>query len=195
MVDEDGYRPNVGIILSNSRGRLLWARRIGRRSWQFPQGGIRRDETPEEAMYRELFEEVGLLPEQVEILGSTDDWLRYTLPDRYVRHGSFPLCIGQKQIWFLLRLQVDDDQVQLDRSDHPEFDAWRWVTYWYPMHQVVFFKRNVYADALRQLAPLIFPGYRPPRPRPEPRAGRDPAPEPEAPDRPRRARRRTGPAR
>ncbi len=163
MVDEDGYRPNVGIILSNGHGRLLWARRIGRRSWQFPQGGIRADESPEEAMYRELYEEVGLEPDHVEILGSTDDWLRYTLPDRYVRHGNFPLCVGQKQIWFLLRLVVDDDQVQLDRSDHPEFDAWRWVTYWYPMHQVVFFKRNVYADALRELAPLIFPTYRPRR--------------------------------
>ena len=163
MVDEDGYRPNVGIILSNGRGRLLWARRIGRRSWQFPQGGIRADETPEEAMYRELYEEVGLEPDHVEILGSTDDWLRYQLPDRFIRQGSFPLCIGQKQIWFLLRLLVDDDRVRLDRSDHPEFDAWRWVTYWYPMHQVVFFKRNVYADALRELAPLIFPGYRPRR--------------------------------
>jgi putative (di)nucleoside polyphosphate hydrolase len=182
VVDEDGYRPNVGIILSNGRGRLLWARRIGRRSWQFPQGGIQDDETPEAAMFRELYEEVGLEAEHVEILGCTDDWLRYQLPDRFIRRGHFPLCIGQKQIWFLLRLLVPDEQVRLDRSDHPEFDAWRWVTYWYPMHQVVFFKRNVYAEALRELAPLIFPGYRPRR-RPEPtrsgtqpKAARRPAP-------------------
>ena len=161
MVDEEGFRPNVGIILSNGRGRLLWARRAHQRAWQFPQGGIHEGETPEQAMYRELYEEVGLVPDQVEIVGSTRHWLRYRLPDRYIRHHSSPLCIGQKQIWFLLRLLADDDEVTLDSCDHPEFDAWRWVTYWYPMHRVVFFKRDVYARALRELAPLMFPDSRP----------------------------------
>lgn len=161
MVDEDGFRPNVGIILSNGRGRLLWARRAHQHAWQFPQGGIKAGETPEEAMYRELHEEVGLTPEQVEIVGSTQHWLRYRLPDRYIRRHRSPLCIGQKQIWFLLRLLAADDEVRLDCSDSPEFDAWRWVTYWYPMHRVVFFKRDVYAQALRELAPLMFPGSRP----------------------------------
>jgi len=66
VIDSEGYRPNVGIILCNSEGRLFWGKRIGQRSWQFPQGGIQRDESPEQAMFRELAEEVGLRPEHVE---------------------------------------------------------------------------------------------------------------------------------
>ena len=160
MIDRDGFRPNVGIILSNDRGRLLWARRRNRNAWQFPQGGIKADESPEEAMYRELYEEVGLTADQVEILGCTDRWLRYRLPERYLRHDNKPLCIGQKQIWFMLKIVTGDDDVRLDCSATPEFDDWRWVTYWYPMHKVISFKQDVYATALRELAPLVFPDGR-----------------------------------
>lgn len=155
VIDADGYRPNVGIILSNDRGRLLWARRIGQDAWQFPQGGIRSEETPQEALYRELFEELGLHPEQVEIMGHTQGWLRYRLPRRLIRHHDKPVCIGQKQKWFLLRLIADDSDVCLSVSARPEFDHWRWVSYWYPIRKVVPFKRKVYAKALRELAPLL----------------------------------------
>ena len=157
MIDADGYRPNVGIILSNDRGRLLWARRIGQDAWQFPQGGIRYEETPEEALFRELFEELGLHRPQVEIMGQTQGWLRYRLPQRLVRHHDKPVCIGQKQKWFLLRLIASESEVCLSGSDRPEFDHWRWVSYWYPIRKVVPFKRKVYAKALRELAPLILP--------------------------------------
>src|SRR5690348_12279222 len=101
MIDVDGYRPNVGIVLLNADGRLFWARRINRDGWQFPQGGMRSDETPLEAMYRELEEETGLAPEHVEVVAATRGWLRYKLPQRYVRHHQHPTCIGQKQVWFL----------------------------------------------------------------------------------------------
>lgn len=156
MIDSEGYRANVGIILCNSDGRLFWAKRIRQRSWQFPQGGIRRDETPEEAMFRELAEEVGLQPEHVEILGSTKGWLRYRLPKRLIRRQSKPLCIGQKQVWFLLRMRGKETDVKLDLSERPEFDHWRWVDYWYPVTAVVPFKRHVYLRALREFAPLLF---------------------------------------
>lgn len=155
MIDLDGYRPNVGIILCNDRGRLLWARRIGQDAWQFPQGGIRRDETPLEALFRELNEELGLKPEHVEVMGNTRGWLRYRLPRRYVRQNDKPVCIGQKQVWFLLRLLGDDADVCLSLSARPEFDHWRWVSYWYPVRNVVPFKRRVYVRALRELAPLL----------------------------------------
>ena len=154
MIDSDGYRPNVGIVLSNQEGDLLWARRIGQNAWQFPQGGIRSDETPEEALFRELAEEVGLYPGHVQILAQTRGWLRYRLPDRYIRRGTRPVCIGQKQVWFLLRLVAGEDRVRLDLNERPEFDAWRWVDFWYPLRHVVHFKRRVYARALAQLAPL-----------------------------------------
>ena len=157
VIDSEGYRPNVGIILCNADGRLFWAKRIGQHSWQFPQGGIRRDESPEQAMFRELAEEVGLRPEHVQVIGCTRGWLRYRLPKRLIRWGNQPTCIGQKQVWFLLRMLGGEDAVCLDSSEHPEFDHWQWVDYWYPLRAVVPFKRHVYWRALCELAPLLFP--------------------------------------
>ncbi|MCB1842491.1 MAG: RNA pyrophosphohydrolase [Halioglobus sp.] len=152
MIDSDGFRPNVGIVLANDHGQVLWARRVGgRNAWQFPQGGIQAGESPEEALYRELHEEVGLGPDTVEVLGSTRGWLRYRLPKRYVRKGQNPVCIGQKQKWFLLRLLEDDAAVRLDLNDKPEFDSWQWVSYWYPLEQVISFKREVYRRAMKEL--------------------------------------------
>ncbi len=157
MIDPDGFRPNVGIILSNEQRRLFWGRRIGQNAWQFPQGGIRSDETPLEAMYRELEEEVGLTPDKVTVLGCTQGWLRYRLPRRFIRRRCGPTCIGQKQVWFMLRVDCGEREFCLDRSAKPEFDAWRWVRYWYPLREVVYFKRHVYARALEELAPLLYP--------------------------------------
>lgn len=157
MIDSDGFRANVGIILSREDGQLLWARRIGQDAWQFPQGGIREQETPEDALYRELNEEVGLNPEHVEIIGCTRGWLRYRLPKKLIRHGSFPICIGQKQVWYMLRLLGDDSDLKLNETDTPEFDHWRWVDYWLPLREVVSFKRKVYEQALMELRPLLFP--------------------------------------
>ncbi len=155
MIDKEGYRANVGIILCNSENKLLWARRIGQNAWQFPQGGIKPSETPEEALMRELWEEVGLHEEDVQVLGATRDWLRYRLPKRLIRHDSKPVCIGQKQRWFLLRLAVEDSRIRLSRSEQPEFDSWCWVDYWHPLEQVVTFKREVYEKALQELEPLL----------------------------------------
>ncbi len=155
MIDTDGYRPNVGIIVTNRQGGVLWARRFGQDAWQFPQGGIKAHETPEEALYRELGEELGLRAPDVEVMGSTRGWLRYTLPRRYVRRNCAPLCIGQKQVWFLLRLVGDEGRVRLDGCERPEFDAWRWIRYWDPPGEVIFFKRSVYRRALKELAPLL----------------------------------------
>ncbi|PIE37431.1 MAG: RNA pyrophosphohydrolase [Gammaproteobacteria bacterium] len=155
MIDKDGYRANVGIILANDAGQLLWARRVGGQdAWQFPQGGINADETPEQALYRELGEEVGLNKSDVQLLASTQGWLRYRLPKRYVRWGQDPLCIGQKQKWFLLRLLAQDEAVNLNpgHEARPEFDHWEWVSYWYPLGKVVAFKREVYRRALKELA-------------------------------------------
>ena len=140
-------------MLANERGQLLWARRVGGHdAWQFPQGGISAGESPEQALYRELYEEIGLTRDAVEILGSTKGWLRYRLPRRLIREGQKPMCIGQKQKWFLLRLLTEDAAVQLDRNDKPEFDHWQWVSYWYPLNQVIPFKREVYRKAMKELA-------------------------------------------
>ena len=160
MVDPDGYRPNVGIVLMREDGQVFWARRVHRDGWQFPQGGMNTDETPLEAMFRELREETGLLPEHVEVLGATPGWLRYRLPYRSTRRDERPQCIGQKQVWFLLRLLTSDDDVKLDLTEKPEFDSWRWVDFWYPVEHVVTFKRRGYARALVHLAPQAGRNYR-----------------------------------
>ncbi|TVZ40888.1 putative (di)nucleoside polyphosphate hydrolase [Alteromonadaceae bacterium 2753L.S.0a.02] len=151
MIDADGFRPNVGIILADGRGRVLWARRVGGQdAWQFPQGGIKEDETAEQALYRELEEEVGLTADDVEILAVTQGWLRYRLPQKLVRQKE-PRCVGQKQKWFLLKMLAEDSEVDLDAGGPPEFDQWRWVSYWYPLSKVVSFKREVYRRALKEL--------------------------------------------
>ncbi len=164
-IDSEGFRANVGIILSNDERKLLLAGRVGNKGWQFPQGGMLEGENPEEAMYRELHEEVGLQATDVEVLGATSDWLRYRLPEKFQRRGSQPLCIGQKQRWFILRLVGSDDCVRVDRSATPEFDRWRWVEFWRPVNEVIYFKRRVYARALHELGPHVYPDGLPPRPR------------------------------
>lgn len=153
MIDSEGFRSNVGIMLANGKGELLWARRIGQDAWQFPQGGIDEGESVEQALFRELDEEVGLEAKDVEIISCTRGWLRYRLPERMVRKDSSPLCIGQKQKWFLLKMLTDDGDVKMDNSLKPEFDHWRWVSYWYPLGQVIPFKREVYRRAMKELSP------------------------------------------
>ncbi len=160
-IDPHGFRSNVGIVLANDRGQVLWARRVGGHdAWQFPQGGILRDESPETALYRELYEEVGVRRGDVEIVASTRGWLRYRLPKRYLRNNGrgarASRFVGQKQKWFLLRLLGDDSLVDLGCSRKPEFDSWQWVSYWYPLTEVINFKRNVYRRALREFAPSLI---------------------------------------
>jgi putative (di)nucleoside polyphosphate hydrolase len=154
MIDDNGYRPNVGIILCNYRGQAFWGRRAGRNGWQFPQGGIDRDETVEQALFRELHEEVGLAADQVAVLGRTRDWLTYELPAEYLRRPPGSGFRGQKQVWFLLRLLADDRAVHLDACDRPEFDDWCWIDYWRAVEEIIDFKRDVYRRAMTELEPL-----------------------------------------
>lgn len=155
MLDKEGYRPNVGIILTNQRNEVFWGKRVREHAWQFPQGGIKPGESPEAAMYRELMEEVGLLPHHVKILGRTRDWLRYDVPSSWVRREWRSSFRGQKQIWFLLRLIGRESDLSLRATDHPEFDAWRWHRYWAPAIEVVDFKQEVYNNALQELARFL----------------------------------------
>ena len=157
VIDEQGFRESVGIIIINNKRELFWAKRRGHDSWQFPQGGINKNEIPEEALYRELWEEVGLQSDEVKIISRTDNWLKYHLPKHLVRHNRLPLCIGQKQIWFLLELVADQSSIALDSTGRPEFDEWCWVDYWLPMRRVIPFKKSIYRKALNTFVPIVFP--------------------------------------
>jgi putative (di)nucleoside polyphosphate hydrolase len=158
VIDRDGFRANVGIVLTDGSGQLFLGRRSGGKGWQFPQGGVRHGESPEQSLYRELHEEIGLTSADVQMVGQTERWLRYRLPKRYVRRDKLPLCIGQKQRWFLLKLARPDVGFRFDTTGEPEFDRWRWVDYWQPVREVIYFKRPVYVRALQELAPLAHPG-------------------------------------
>lgn len=156
MIDKNGFRAGVAIIISNDKNELLWARRINQNAWQFPQGGLMKNESPEEAMYRELHEETGLRKEDVEILTISRNWIRYTLPKKMIRYYSRPLCIGQKQKWFLLRLTGKEENINFNLTSSPEFDGYTWVEYWFPLHQVISFKRSSYRRALHEFEETLF---------------------------------------
>jgi len=156
MIDSRGYRLNVGIIVTNKKGQLFWGKRVKASGWQFPQGGVQPYETLEETMYRELKEEVGLAAEDIKILSVTKRWLRYKLPEHMTHYAktSQP-CIGQKQKWFLLSLNEDDNKINLNTGAKPEFTEWRWVDYWFPLKQVIYFKRGVYKKVLTEFEHTI----------------------------------------
>jgi len=151
VIDIDGYRANVGIIICNDKNQVMWAKRLKQDAWQFPQGGVDANEDTVEAMYRELWEETGLKRDHVALIKETETWYRYKIPKRMIRRDSLPLCIGQKQKWFLLQLHSAESAVNLTATQKPEFDDWKWVDYWLPSKQVVSFKRRAYICALNEL--------------------------------------------
>jgi putative (di)nucleoside polyphosphate hydrolase len=163
-IDSQGFRANVGIVLMRDGGELFLGGRRDGRGWQFPQGGVQRNESPEEALYRELHEEIGLERADVELVAGTSGWLRYRLPRQYVRRRGNPVCIGQKQRWYLLRMLSDESRLNYQASPEPEFESGRWVDYWSPVREVIYFKRAVYAQALQELGELAFSAGPPPRP-------------------------------
>lgn len=147
----------------------MWARRYSQHS-AVPARQDQSGESPEQAMYRELFEEVGL-SRKMFASASTRNWLRYKLPKRLVRWDTKPVCIGQKQKWFLLQLVGNDSDINMQTSSTPEFDGWRWVSYWYPVRQVVSFKRDVYRRVMKEFASVVMQLQEiPPKPQSAPAA-------------------------
>lgn len=145
MLDNSGYRLGVGMVIHRGDGRVLWCKRKKLDAWQFPQGGIKQDETPEVAMWRELQEETGLFARHVRLLQIIDKWLYYEFP-KELKMGYK----GQKQIWFLLELLTGDDCINLTGAN--EFDQWYWVDWWHPLQEIVAFKRETYRQVLEHFA-------------------------------------------
>ena len=155
MIDQEGYRANVAFIIFNNEKKVLWAKRINQESWQFPQGGIKAGEKPEDALYRELDEEVGLTKTDIKIIAKTSDWLKYDVPEKFLNKFWKDKYKGQKQIWFLLKFTGNDNSIYLNNSNKPEFDGWIWKDFWSTLDEVVSFKREVYEKALYELWPYL----------------------------------------
>ena len=153
IIDKNGYRANVGIVLMNQHKELFFAKRRYQSGWQFPQGGIRFGETPEIAMHRELLEEIGLTKNDTELLSESSHWYQYKIPKKNLRKlkKGKPHVIGQKQKWFLLKLIVPDETINLTyNSKFQEFDKWKWVDPTLPAMQVIGFKQQVYKQVLTE---------------------------------------------
>ena len=148
---EDGYRLNVGLIISNNEGKLLLCKRKGMNSWQFPQGGIDSGESPLKTAQRELFEEVGIQSKSTKLISSIDGWLKYDVPKKSRRRRFLNKKFkGQKQKWFLFRLK-EDVKISFENDPDNEFEDYKWVSYWYPLNVIISFKENVYCQALNKL--------------------------------------------
>ena len=153
--NNEGYRPNVAMVVINSTNKVLICRRKNTRTWQFPQGGIDNGEDIKKAMYRELSEEVGLSKDDVNLVGESEGTITYDIPKTIrskVLGGKFK---GQEQKWFLLKLKKDNSEIKLDNEAFPEFDKYEWVSFWQPLNRIVDFKREAYREALSELRFLI----------------------------------------
>ncbi len=150
QVIQNGYRLNVGIVLINEHRQLFWGQRVQQDSWQFPQGGLLEGESAIDAMYRELYEEIGLQKKDVRVLSETKEWFSYALPKKFIRNHSTPKVVGQKQKWFLLQLRSSEKNIKLDVAEEPEFCSWLWVNFWHPIEKVIFFKKDVYQQVLEE---------------------------------------------
>lgn len=155
------HRPNVGVVLFNAEGLVWYGRRAGMtegHAWQFPQGGIDAGEDLEAAARRELEEETGVT--SVERLGRTDGWIVYDFPEalkaQHARDGR-KAWDGQKQVWFAFRFTGDEREIQLDRQDEIEFDAWRWGLLAEAPELIVPFKRDAYEQVVAAFAQFAIP--------------------------------------
>jgi putative (di)nucleoside polyphosphate hydrolase len=150
----DEYRPSVGIMLLNDQWQVLVARRIAPplEAWQMPQGGIDDGETPLQAAFRELKEEIGV--DAAEVIAQSEEWLRYDLPTGVLQEGSKAGWRGQRQKWFIMRFTGNDCDIDLNTTSEPEFDAWRWIPVKQLPDMIVSFKRQVYLDLLSEFPHL-----------------------------------------
>jgi putative (di)nucleoside polyphosphate hydrolase len=148
------YRPGVGMVLLNASGDVFLGRRsdIKEESWQMPQGGIKRGESPREAALRELQEEIGT--KNVEILAESDDWLFYDVPKELAERAWGAGFRGQRQKWFVMLFKGRDAEISVG-TGQAEFDAWRWVPPSELIALATSFKRRLYMNVIGEF-PSLF---------------------------------------
>jgi len=148
------YRSGVGAIIINQENKVFIGKRIrtlGEKAWQMPQGGIDGEETPEEALKRELFEETGITT--YSILAKTSDWIYYDLPGNLPRDIWGGKYKGQKQIWYLIKFDGKNNEININAHNPPEFSEWRWEEPDNLLDLIIEFKRDMYKKVLEELLP------------------------------------------
>ncbi|MEM8579660.1 MAG: RNA pyrophosphohydrolase [Pseudomonadota bacterium] len=150
------YRPCVGLVLADKRGRVFAGQRIDSEvaAWQMPQGGIDKGESPREAALRELCEETGVLPDLVDVVAETADWVTYDLPHDIVPRIWKGRFRGQRQRWVLMRFLGTDADIDIE-TEIPEFSQWRWLEPDMVLASIVPFKREVYMSVFDEFAPYL----------------------------------------
>ena len=152
-MNKKNYRKGVGIVVVNDQGQFFLGKRIGAHAWQFPQGGIDEGEKPEEALYRELYEETGIKRDKVKILSVSQKWLVYHIPHVYQRFNK--KYDGAMQKWFLLKFIGINSDVNLNAFSHAEFDGWKWADKKTAITSVVRFKKAVYESIFDEFADVL----------------------------------------
>ena len=131
----------------------MYCKRKNSKNWQFPQGGIDKNEDIFIAALRELYEEVGIEENKVKLIKESEHWYKYDLPKKYKRNNFlWEDFRGQKQKWFLFKL-IEKAEIDLNNENNPEFDEFNWVDYWKPLDEIVDFKREIYEKVLTELEP------------------------------------------
>tara|TARA_B100001123_G_C15191735_1_gene979671 strand:+ start:635 stop:1129 length:495 start_codon:yes stop_codon:yes gene_type:complete len=149
------YRRCVGIMILNDKNEILVGRRIDHPSgyWQMPQGGIDKNEIPEEAVWREMMEEVGT--NEVELISTSSKWFTYNIPKDTLKTLPWgEKYIGQTQKWFVFRLIGDDSKINIE-TENPEFSEWKWANFDSIADSIVPFKREVYKKVLNEFKKLF----------------------------------------
>ncbi|MFT4967307.1 MAG: putative (di)nucleoside polyphosphate hydrolase [Candidatus Deianiraeaceae bacterium] len=142
------YRPNVGCVLMKNN-KIFVAKRIGHRTdtWQMPQGGVNSEEEYEDALLRELKEEIGT--NNIEVIKQSSYYRYYKIPKNMSLQMWGGKYIGQKQRWFLANFKGEDAEINIDTAI-PEFEAWKWLDVDSTINKAVFFKKDIYIDVLAE---------------------------------------------
>ena len=151
-----GYRSNVGMMIINKDKKVLMCTRIHSEGQtyrlQMPQGGIDKDETPVQAVYREMWEEIGLKHEDVRFMATTKKWYKYDLPEEVRRKKSIR---GQRQKWFLFLMVAPDSKIDFTTDKVQEFVDFEWVDIDSVKEMVVEFKQPVYSQVVEEFKPFV----------------------------------------
>ncbi len=147
------YRKGVGIMLFNHEDKIFTAKRLDTTTctWQMPQGGIDQGEQPLDAAFREMKEEIGT--DNAVVLAELDEWLTYDFP-AIVNAKYLHQYQGQQQKWFAFRFLGKDKDINLN-TIAPEFTHWKWVEVDELLHDVIYFKKDIYGTLIKKLVPKI----------------------------------------